>query len=286
MNYKYNIVINQKAIVDNGLAIDIVDAAVFDFIKDFSHSEKCVKMQIDGKTYFWITNQTIIDNLPLLQISTPRGMSKRIDNLVDAELLVRCPNNQEMNKTLYAFGRRYDEYIFTSESRPWNESSYLGTTVPTPWNDCSNDNNKNNNISSNIPTINNLDNINTKETSKESCDVEHGEIEELIYSWLMNDEQIRRMQFLRLGIIKAETTTEEFEALLRDYITKYYEKCRLDGEADIRERGHNRVMSHFNNWLSKFKRLQDYEKEKQEFTNQKPKKDGWSKQDFLAALNS
>lgn len=141
-------------------------------------------------------------------------------------------------------------------------------------------------ISSNIPTINNSDNITTKETSKESCDSEHKEIEELIYSWLMNDEQIRKMQFLRLGIIKAETTTEEFEALLRDYITKYYEKCRLDGEADIRERGHNRVMSHFNNWLSKFKRLQDYEKEKQDFTNQKPKKDGWSKQDFLAALNS
>lgn len=289
MNYKYNIVINQKAIVDNGLSIDIVDAAVFDFIKDFSHSDKCVKMQIDGKTYFWITNQTIIDNLPLLQISTPRGISKRIDNLVDAELLVRCPNNQEMNKTLYAFGRRYDEYIFTSESRPWNESSDLGTAVPTPWNDCSNDNNnnnKNNNISSsNIPTINNFDNT-TKETDKESCNSEHKEIEELIYSWLMNDEQIRRLQFLRLGVIKKETTTEEFEALLRDYITKYYEKCRLDGEADIRERGHNRVMSHFNNWLSKFKRLQDYEKEKQDFTNQKPKKDGWSKQDFLAALNS
>ena len=75
MNYKYNIVINQKAIVDNGLSIDIVDAAVFDFIKDFSHSDKCVKMQIDGKTYFWITNQTIIDNLPLLQITTPRGIT-------------------------------------------------------------------------------------------------------------------------------------------------------------------------------------------------------------------
>ena len=141
-------------------------------------------------------------------------------------------------------------------------------------------------ISSNIPTINNLDNITTKETSKESCDVEHVEIEELIYSWLINDEQIRRMQFFKLGLIKKETTKEEFETILREYITKYYEKCRLDGEADIRERGHNRVMSHFNNWLSKFKRLQDYEKEKQEFTNQKPKRDGWNKQDFLAALNS
>ena len=251
MNYKYNIVINQKAIVDNGLSIDIVDAAVFDFIKDFSHSDKCVKMQIDGKTYFWITNQTIIDNLPLLQISTPRGISKRIDNLVDAELLVRCPNNQEMNKTLYAFGRRYDEYIFTSESRPWNESSDLGTVVPTPWNSCSDDNNNKNN---NIIVV---EDAHTHTREKSDFDY--------VLEWICDNEDGLQQMLYRNKLILAKTPKEEMIDIILPYVQEYYEQQLMNGGEDIMRRGRRDIKQHFSQWLPKhLKKLQQEQQQKQQ----------------------
>lgn len=250
MNYKYNIVINQKAIVDNGLAIDIVDAAVFDFIKDFSHSDKCVKMQIDGKTYFWINNQTIIDNLPLLQISTPRGISKRIDNLVDAELLVRCPNNQEMNKTLYAFGRRYDEYIFTSESRPWNESSDLGTVVPTPRNSCSDDNNnKNNNIST------------TEDASAHTC---MREGIERVREWICDNEDAVLILLKRCNLIQGLVTPEYAKEILEPYIQAFYEQLIVVGKEDINAIGRLGIKSHFQAFLPKYIRKQELEQQQKQ----------------------
>ena len=44
---KYNISINQFAAVRNGFAkdLDLIDLAIFDFIKDFANSSKCVKVQ-------------------------------------------------------------------------------------------------------------------------------------------------------------------------------------------------------------------------------------------------
>lgn len=249
MNYKYNIVINQKAIVDNGLAIDIVDAAVFDFIKDFSHSDKCVKMQIDGKTYFWITNQTIIDNLPLLQISTARGLRKRIDNLINAGLLVRNENSQELNKTLYTFGSKYDSYIFCSEPR--NESSTLGTVVPTPRNSCSHDNNnKNNNI------------IVVEDAHTHTCEKSNFDY---VLEWICDNEDGLQQMLYRNKLIVTLTPVQEMVEMIRPYVQEYYEQQLMNGGEDITRRGRRDIKQHFSQWLPKhLKKLQQEQQQRQQ----------------------
>lgn len=248
MNYKYNIVINQKAIVDNGIAIDIVDAAVFDFIKDFSHSDKCVKMQIDGKTYFWITNQTIIDNLPLLQITTARGLRKRIDNLINAGLLVRNENSQELNKTLYTFGSKYDSYIFCSEPR--NESSTLGTVVPTPRNSCSHDNNnKNNNITT------------TESASAHTC---MREGIERVREWICDNEDAVLILLKRCNLIQGLVTPEYAKELLEPYIQAFYEQLIVVGKEDIHAIGRLGIKSHFQAFLPKYIRKQELEQQQKQ----------------------
>lgn len=248
MNYKYNIVINQKAIVDNGLSIDIVDAAVFDFIKDFSHSDKCVKMQIDGKTYFWITNQTIIDNLPLLQITTARGLRKRIDNLINAGLLVRNENSQELNKTLYTFGSKYDSYIFCSEPR--NESSTLGTTVPTPRNNRSDDNNnKNNNITT------------TESASVHTC-MRDGI--ERVREWICDNEDAVLILLKRCNLIQGLVTPEYAKELLEPYIQAFYEQLIVVGKEDINAIGRLGIKSHFQAFLPKYIRKQELEQQQKQ----------------------
>lgn len=246
MNFKYNIVINQKAIVDSAFDIDIVDAAVFDFIKDFSHSDKCIKMQVNGKTYFWITNQTIIDNLPILQISTARGLRKRIDNLINAGLLVRSENSQELNKTLYAFGSRYDDYIFTSEPR--NESSTLGTVVPTPRNESSHDNNNKDN---NIIIV-------------EEAHTHTREGVDKVLEWVTDNEDGLQQMLQRNQLIFGLTPFKEMVEIVRPYVQEYYDQQLMSGGDDITRRGRRDIKQHFSQWLPKHIRKQQEQQQRQQ----------------------
>lgn len=122
---QYTITIRQLAVVMAGLNLDIVDMAIFDFIKDYAHSPKCMKIQTEGGQYFWVAHTRIIEELPILGISTGAGIIKRINKLIDAELLERHPNCDMMKKTFYRFGKNYDKMCFID----LNKSNEATTTV-------------------------------------------------------------------------------------------------------------------------------------------------------------
>ena len=137
---KYTININQKAIIDLGLSLDVIDLSIFDFCASFMLSNKCTSINHDGKVYYWITAKTIIEGLPIIGISTERGINKRIENLILANLLVRCPDNQKMKSSYFRLGELADEYLFASRNDCSNKT----------WNDCSNDYNKKEEIDKSI----------------------------------------------------------------------------------------------------------------------------------------
>lgn len=153
---KYNININQYAAVTNGLNLDIVDLAIFDFIKDFANSPKCVKMQTENGSFFWVSHDLILKEMPLLGITTKRGLVKRIAKLVDAELIVRHESNIEKGCTMYAFGKNYHKMIFGENNEevgtkePTHEQSFIAPheqSFTPPMNESSRNNiyNKDNN---------------------------------------------------------------------------------------------------------------------------------------------
>lgn len=113
---KYTILINQYAAVNSGLDLDLIDLAIFDFIKDFVNCASCVKMHTPDGIYFWISHKLILDAMPLLKIKTNQGMIKRIDNLVKAGILQKHPNCELYNKTLYCFGENYELLTFTEKT--------------------------------------------------------------------------------------------------------------------------------------------------------------------------
>lgn len=122
---KYNIHINQRAAVENGFDLDVIDLAIFDFIKDFGGSNSCTKIQTDEGLYFWIAHKEIIRQLPLIKIKTAQGLIKRIENLIDCNLLEKHPNCEKYGKSLYRFGKNYDKMLFESPKPnlpPLNES--------------------------------------------------------------------------------------------------------------------------------------------------------------------
>ena len=98
---KYTISINQQAVVSMGLNEDFIDLCIYDCITSFMFTEQCRKVTIQNETYYWVSPSLIISEMPLLGISTERGINKRIDNLVEAGLLMRCPDNQSLKASYY-----------------------------------------------------------------------------------------------------------------------------------------------------------------------------------------
>lgn len=124
--YKYNISINVVPVIEYNLDLDYIDLIIFDFIKDFANSDKCTKIQTNNGLYFWISHTSIMNQLPLLRITSKAGIIKRIENLVNAGILEKSPQSQEFGKSLYRFGKNYDKMIF-SDSKP--EKSGLNKSI-------------------------------------------------------------------------------------------------------------------------------------------------------------
>lgn len=122
---QYSIKIDQLAVMNAGLDVDVVDMTIFDFIQHYAHSDKCMKLQTENGTYYWVSHTTIIQQLPILGISTGAGIVKRINKLIDAGLLSRHPNCDMMRKTFYKFGPNYYKINFTTD----NESLQPTTNV-------------------------------------------------------------------------------------------------------------------------------------------------------------
>ena len=177
---KYTININQKAIVDLGLQdkLDFIDLAIYDFITEFMLCEDCQKMIVGNEQYFWIKADLIIENLPLLGISTTRGVNKRIEKLIECDLLERCPDNKNLRQSFFKVGKLYKEYKFLT----WNESSKPS------WNE----NSKSNNTmyKDTIDNNNNIDNNEEREDKsspkKYSLDLSivAPEMQEVVETWL------------------------------------------------------------------------------------------------------
>ena len=146
---KFNVNINQKAAIDNGFDIDVIDLAIFDFIKDFGGSHACSKIQTNEGLYFWIAHKKIIEQLPLIKIKTAQGIIKRIENLINCGLLEKHPNCEHYGKSLYRFGKNYDLMLFTplNENLPPPKREFIE-----PLNESLGNNNiNNNNINDNEP---------------------------------------------------------------------------------------------------------------------------------------
>lgn len=111
--------------ISSGLNLDVVDMSIFDFIKHYAHSDGCMKLQTETGTFFWISHNVVIQELPILGITTGAGVVKRINKLIDAGLLARHPNCDLMRKTFYKFGPNYDKVCFVSQ----NESLQATTNV-------------------------------------------------------------------------------------------------------------------------------------------------------------
>lgn len=121
---KWNIYINQKAIIDNGMNINIIDAAIFDFIYNFISSGNALSIVYQDRQYYWMAYQRIIDSMPLLEIKNKNVLARHIQKLIDSDLLSKIVVPEMGNKTFFCIGDNAKKMFFDMVSTQKMEGIY------------------------------------------------------------------------------------------------------------------------------------------------------------------
>lgn len=124
MKWSWNI--NQRAVIDNNLDIDVIDLSIFEMLKDFTHSSRCKKLDVNGKMYYLMGWKLVVDQLPILKLRTRRSVTKRYEKLKNAGIIEAHPGNKALRGMWFSWGVNYDLLITSTR----NESTSLGINVP------------------------------------------------------------------------------------------------------------------------------------------------------------
>lgn len=81
-NIQYTISVNQLAIIRSGCEIDIIDAAIIDFVRHFIASEEMDIRDFDGERYYRLHSSHVSAQLPILGLK-PGPITRRISALVE-----------------------------------------------------------------------------------------------------------------------------------------------------------------------------------------------------------
>ena len=128
---KYTVVINQYSIMKLGLKLDFNDMAILQCIYDFAVSGYAETTKYNGDVYYWISHNLVLQELPMLGITSKRGIIAKIQKLIDAGLLIKHPACQELGRTYYAFGK-LNKLINSTDEKIEEEEHTSCTNVHTP----------------------------------------------------------------------------------------------------------------------------------------------------------
>lgn len=115
--------INQRAIVEAGLSgIKLNGWAVFDLFRNAISSGWAHKIVEDGIAYAWVSDEKILDELPLLDVSR-RQLQRIVSDLVDAGLLVRNKGNKSKRRQYIGMGEKADLLTTTTTKMSMSQDS-------------------------------------------------------------------------------------------------------------------------------------------------------------------
>lgn len=121
----------QEALIKSGL--DIKDVHILRYMLDFMDSGILRKRIINGKDFYWIRTDLIIEDNPILKINLKNSVRKRIKKLIDKEFLEYVNYKKGTNKTLYRRGRALEKIEDKNYKRDlsyfikgysWNKEEY------------------------------------------------------------------------------------------------------------------------------------------------------------------
>jgi hypothetical protein len=105
---KYTISINQKAVRDNNWNLKANHMAILQVVCEWVVNPKCLKIQDDKGTWFWVSHKIIIDELPMFDVKERRCLDL-IKDLESCQLLELNPNNKQLGRTFMRVGLNYEK---------------------------------------------------------------------------------------------------------------------------------------------------------------------------------
>lgn len=122
---------HQEVLIKSGL--DIKDVHILRYMLDFMDSGILRKRIINGKDFYWIRTDLIIEDNPILKINLKNSIRKRIKKLIDKEFLEYVNYKKGTNKTLYRRGKALEKIEDKNYKRDlsyfikgysWNKEEY------------------------------------------------------------------------------------------------------------------------------------------------------------------
>jgi hypothetical protein len=127
---QYTIIINQKAILDNGLDLNLKEATILDVLMRMVHSwAELIKIQENGKEYYWFSYNHVLSQAPILDIKAD-SLYRAMSDLAARGYLEPYPNNKMLKKAFYAIGSKCS--LLISEKIPSTRKETHTTTEKTP----------------------------------------------------------------------------------------------------------------------------------------------------------
>ena len=118
---KFNLQINQKAIIENGFELDVIDAVILDYLFTFIQSEGIISINENGVVFHWFSHKKIVDDLPILRLKKD-SVFRRLKVLCEKGFLIQSNKSQVLGRSFYSFTEKSNKVIFT----PSDENQTVG----------------------------------------------------------------------------------------------------------------------------------------------------------------
>lgn len=96
--------------------IDVTDLLIINTVSDFMNRSNIIKSEVEGKNYFWINYSTLLEDLPILDI-TKQGLSDRLDKLHEFNIIEKKVVKNDMGTfTCFRMGEEYEKLKYSSKN--------------------------------------------------------------------------------------------------------------------------------------------------------------------------
>lgn len=103
---KYNIYgFSQSMLIKYGL--DVIDALLLRYFVDFKNSGKMIKEKFHGEDYYWIDYKSVIEYIPIINITTNNALRRRLRKLEDCNMLKHHTKVCKGCYSFYTLGENY-----------------------------------------------------------------------------------------------------------------------------------------------------------------------------------
>lgn len=148
------------------LKLDVTDLLIINHLADFPNRKKVTKIILDDKIFFWVSYNTIIEELPIIDIKK-QALSDRLAKMVELGILERRIQTygSSANMTFFRIDDLYERLKYKDCSNSQTQDVSYSTTTP-----CNSQTQDVNNIVNN--NIVNIEKEDTKVSKKNEIDYE------------------------------------------------------------------------------------------------------------------